>query len=145
MTKYNMIRNLAEEKAAVEIWRQNNVIEHQQGNRKYGRGANDAGKLEQRREPPFGSMQTKDKINNPGIDDDAGQQPWVQSLGELAAFETQQEGRQKRRYGGQEIVGHDHPLPSRQSLQSNHQLTVRPTDCFISRLSGGALSQVAAP
>jgi hypothetical protein len=36
-------------------------------------------------------------------------------------------------------------LPSRQFLQSNHQLTVPPTGCFISRLSGGALSQQAAP
>jgi hypothetical protein len=64
---------------------------------------------------------------------------------ELTAFETQQERRQKRRCGGQEIVGHDHPLPNRQSLQSNHPLTVRPTGCFISRLSGGALSQEAVP
>src|SRR5437660_726152 len=90
-------------------------------------------------------MQAEEKINNPGIDDDAGQQPWVQSHGEFAALETQQEGRQKRPYGGQEIMGHDHPLPRRQSLQSNHQLTVRPTGCFISRLSSGALSQEAAP
>ena len=78
-------------------------------------------------------MQAEKKINNPGIDDDAGQQPWqsIQSHGEFTTLETQQKGRQKRSRGGQEIVKHDHPLPNRQSLQSNHQLTVPPVGCSL--------------
>src|SRR5918995_5844151 len=83
-------RNLAEKEGAVEVGRQQDVIQHQQRDRQNRRGAEDVVKVGQRGEAPLSLVELEEIIDEPGIDDKARQkcQQRVHALGELFTLEA---------------------------------------------------------
>ena len=66
--------DLAEKERAVEVRRQQHIIEREQRHRQNGGGAEDIVEIGDRREPPFVAVQAEDEINRRGIDQENRQQ-----------------------------------------------------------------------
>src|SRR6516162_5322049 len=67
-------RYLAEEERAVDVWRQQHVVEREQRYRQYRRGAHDVEEVGQRGEAPLRLVEARDAVDETGIDDKGGQQ-----------------------------------------------------------------------
>jgi len=61
-------RRLAEEEVAEHVWRDQDVIEHQQRKRQHGRGPEDVPEIRQRGEAPLGVVEMEKVIDDAGID-----------------------------------------------------------------------------
>ena len=67
-------RDLAEEERAVDVRRQQHVIERQQRHRQHRRGAHDVEEIGQRGEAPLRLVEAGDAVDEAGIDDEGRQQ-----------------------------------------------------------------------
>jgi hypothetical protein len=71
-------------------------------------------------------MQPDDEMDEGGISNEADQYNWqeVQSRKQAFALKTNEESDHERDGGGQQVMGHDQPLPWRQPWQLNHDVPV---------------------
>ena len=116
-------RDLAEEKRAVEIWRQQNVVERQQRHRQHGRGTHDVVEVGQRSETPLGLVEAGKDVNETGIDEKTGQQDDQQAptLREAGFLEPNKKARDHCRRRGEQIVRENEPHPRREGRKANHR------------------------
>src|SRR5262245_63496466 len=66
-------RDLAEEERAIDVRRQQHVIEREQRYRQYRRGAHDVEEIGQRGEAPLRLVKARDAVKETGKDDKGGQ------------------------------------------------------------------------
>src|SRR5262249_10133702 len=96
-------RQLAEEKRSVEVWRQQNVVEGEQGQRQDGRNLYDAHRIGKGRKSPFVLKQPKDRIDARRIENEARKQqqeqrPAFREAGCLKAHIERSQDRHDRRH-----------------------------------------------
>ncbi|GJE45244.1 hypothetical protein AEGHOMDF_4438 [Methylobacterium soli] len=103
-------RDLAEEVEAVEVGRDQHVVEHQKRQRQHARGPHDAGEIGQRGEAPLRPVELEPRVDEPGKRHEGRQQERerVQPLGEELAVEAEHEGEDHGQRGRHEIVDHHH-------------------------------------
>src|SRR5260221_14372957 len=92
-------RDLAEEERAVDVWRQQHVVEREQRYRQYRRGAHDVEEIGQRGEAPLRLVETRDAVDETGIHDEGRQQNRQEppALAKPALIEANEETRDHRR------------------------------------------------
>src|SRR5499427_10138924 len=119
--QYN--RDLAEEECAVDVWRQQHVVEREQRYRQYRRGAHDVEKIGQRGEAPLRLVEARDAVDETGIHDEGRQQNRQESpaLDKPALLEANEETRDHRRRRGQEVVRQNEPHPWRETRKADHR------------------------
>ena len=100
--------DLAEEERAVDVGRDQHVVEREQRHRQHGRGAEDIVEVGDRGEPPLVAVQAEDQIDRGGVGEKDRQ---VLELGESrverSALEAHEKRQHDRRGGGDEIVQDD--------------------------------------
>jgi len=98
--------DLAEKERAVEIRRQQHVVEHQECQRQDGRNLHDVHDVGQRREAPFVLVKPEDREHAGRIEDESRQQQQEQvpALREAGGFEADEERRQHRHDRRHEVV-----------------------------------------
>src|SRR5215469_10093191 len=116
-------RDLAEEERAVDVRRHHHVIEREQRCRQYRRGAYDVEEIGQRGEAPLRLVEARDAVDETGIDDEGRQQNRQESpaLGKPALLEANEETRDHRRRGGQQVVHQNEPHPWREARKADHR------------------------
>src|SRR5262245_60986854 len=104
--------DLAEEEGAIEVRRNQNVIERQQRDSKYGRCLEQVVEIRDRRETPLVTMQTGDEVDDCRIDQEEGkeQRQPAQPLIQGGILEAHEECDDNRRCGLQQILQHDQHL-----------------------------------
>src|SRR5262249_1498830 len=109
-------RDLAEEERAVDVWRQQHVVEGEQRYRQYRRGAHDVEEMGQRGEAPLRLVEAKDAVDEPGIHDEGWQKNRQEppALGKSTLLEANEETRDHRRRRGQQVVRQNEPHPWRE-------------------------------
>ncbi len=115
-------RDLAEEERAVDVRRQQHVVDHQQRHGQHRHGPHDGEHVGQRNEPPLGLVQTEIAVDEPGIDDEGRQhdQQEPPALGEEGILEPDEEARQDRRRRREEVVRQNEPHPRRELRKPDH-------------------------
>ena len=105
-------RDLAEEERAVNIRRQQNVIERHQRNGEDGRSPEYIEQVGDRRESPFALMQLEEEINRRGVNQKERQerQETRQFQSEPEIIEANDESQYRRRRRRDQIVQHDQIL-----------------------------------
>ena len=101
--------DLAEEESAVDVGRQQHVVEHEEGQRQDRRSLDDGHQVRQRCEAPFVLVEAEDRKHARRIDDEPRQQQeqQVPSLREAGGLEADVECCQHCRHGRQEVVDKD--------------------------------------
>ncbi len=102
-------RDLAEKERALHVGRDENIVQHEQREGKYGGYAQDVQRVGQRNEPPFGRGQMEEETNDDAERDEIGQdaKQQRQTVGQEFAFEAQKETCQQRQRGRQRVMRGD--------------------------------------
>ncbi len=114
--------DLAEKELAVDVGRQQHIVEHEQRQREHGRCTKDVVKIGNGRKAPLVAVQTEDEIDNRRIDDKKRQKQFEARQLQLedVILEAHDEGQADRRHSGDKIVQYDQNLARRQSWQPEH-------------------------
>src|SRR5665213_507501 len=113
--------DLAEEEMAVDVGREQNVVEHEQRQRQNGDGADYIEEIGDRSEPPLVAVHAENKINRRSINQKNRQVLEVgQALIELQILEANIKRQHERRGRGGDIVQHDQYLARREFQQPCH-------------------------
>ena len=115
-------RDLAEEIGAVDLRRDQDVVQHKQGDRQNGGGLHDVEHVGQREKPPLRRMQAEQEIDEAGIDHEARQEPDqpVEALSEPGFLEANEEARQDGDGGRNQIMREDQVLARREGRNLEH-------------------------
>ena len=115
-------RDLAEEEGAVEIRRQQHVVERQQRHRQNGRGAHDVVEIGQRGEAPLRLVEAGERIDEAGIEHEHRQHHRQQppALAKPGLLETDEKARDHRRRRGEEVMCQNEPHPRREGREPDH-------------------------
>ena len=114
-------RDLAEEEMAVDVGRDQDVIDGEQRSGQHGADAKDVEEVRQRREAPLVPVQAESEIDEPGVNRKQRQIGERQQLGaERRLLEAHDEGQDDRSRADKDVVQHDQDLARGQGRQSGH-------------------------